>query len=91
MQCYGKYKGDRLCDVCKCINSELHNKCSQLYLDNIKACNHFRECQHYEEKRMTERCTDPIYGYDEDVTVIKKLCSLKIGSCTPNAECAKYI
>lgn len=91
MQCFGKYKGDRLCDICKKIDRVAFDDCSQMYLDDIKACNYYKECKHYKQKKEIEWATDPWTGIDESYEVIKKICTLHNRNCTPNYSCAEHI
>lgn len=91
MQCFGKYQGDRLCDICKKIDIDSYDKCSQIYLDEIKTKNYFKECKHYKEEKKIESCTDDWTGRDETTTIIKHMCLLSESPCVPNYRCAKYI
>ncbi len=82
MRCYGKYKDDRICDLCKEVNHDTCNRCvertSNKKEKNLRLKRIMYNCPYYTESY------DDYYQYDA--------CKRKnYDCCEPSEECLRLI
>lgn len=85
MRCIGHFENDRICDMCKHTNQEVHESCKELA--SLKRSPQKKtECRHSEYK--WDRGTDS-FGRDEDYRYL--YCNRKKDVCNPDVECLNII
>lgn len=87
MRCFGEYKNDRVCDLCKRQNERYSNECEQTTEQDKFVKNNYKKCPDYAEEVRWYRGTNE-YGYDEDCKETVDRCKVADDSkCNPTASC----
>ena len=86
MKCTGSFKDDRICDLCKEVNSRAYNKCQREYRKSKKR---------YEDIwSIRDNCPHHHFTYDNDC-LLYHACDKKLDgygewvSCNPTNSCRR--